>query len=211
MELSFYGAGCVLVSTKQLKVLIDPPGAESGIKLPNLKPDVVLHTAIQGGEVLTEGHFEIDSPGEYEVKGVGIQGIAAQLHIDKPEDPPRGVMYVLEAGDLRLLATGSVASDLNEAQLEAVGDIDILVVQVGGHGLTLDASAAARLTSQLEPSYVVPVHYDDGKTKYPMPQEKLETFLKEAGAEASKPEPKLKVSAKEITEETRVVTLAPAA
>lgn len=207
MELSFYGAGCVLVATKQLKILVDPPGPDSGLKVPNLKPEVVLHTAVQDGDFKTEGHFEVDSPGEYEVKGVGIQGIAGQLHIDKPEDPQRAIMYLIEAGDLRLLATGSIAPELNEAQLEAIGDVDILVVQVGGHGLTLDPSAAAKLASQLEPTYVVPVHYDDGKTKYPMPQEKLETFLKEAGGEGIKPVPKLKVSAKEMAEETTIVVL----
>jgi hypothetical protein len=52
---------------------------------------------------------------------------------------------------------------------------------------------------------VIPVHYDDGKTKYPVAQDGVDLFLKELG---STPEPvaKLKVSG-ELPAETQVVLL----
>jgi L-ascorbate metabolism protein UlaG (beta-lactamase superfamily) len=90
--------------------------------------------------------------------------------------------------------------------VEALGQIDILVVPVGNHGLTLDAQAAAAFVSQLEPKYVIPTHFDDGKTKYEVPQDKVDAFLKEIG---SNPEPqsKLKILAKDLPLETTAVVL----
>ncbi|MBI4101002.1 MBL fold metallo-hydrolase [Candidatus Microgenomates bacterium] len=208
MELSFYGAGCVLVNTKNLQLLIDPPGkGYSGVKFPKSKVDVTLHTASQDGNLRRNGGFDIDSPGEYEIKTVEIQGIAAQLHIDKPEDPPRGVIYTVVAGDIHLLVIGNIAPQLNDEQIGAIEAVHVMAVPVGGHGLTLDANAAAKLVSQFEPSFVVPVHYDDGKTKYPVPQDKLGAFLKEVGGEGIQPAPKLKVTTKDLGEETKVVVL----
>jgi L-ascorbate metabolism protein UlaG (beta-lactamase superfamily) len=206
VELTYYGAGCVFVATKLLKVLIDPPSPKSGVKLPKLNADVVLHTTVRDGEFERGDHFEIDSPGEYEIKGVSIHGVAAQLHIDEADKPKRGVMYALADADLRLLVTGNIAPELKDSQTEAVGDVNIVVIPVGGHGLTLDATGAAKILSAFEPQYVVPVHYDDG-TKYEMPQDKVDTFLNEVGAKDTKPQPKLKVTARDLGEETTVVVL----
>jgi hypothetical protein len=60
--------------------------------------------------------------------------------------------------------------------------------------------------TQLEPSYVVPIHFDDGITKYPVPQAKVELFLKEMGANPE-PQTKLRVNPKEAPPETQVVLL----
>jgi L-ascorbate metabolism protein UlaG (beta-lactamase superfamily) len=83
-----------------------------------------------------------------------------------------------------------------------------LVVPVGGNGLTLDSEGAAAVVAQLEPGYVVPVHYDDGVTKYPVPQTGVEVFLKEMGVNPE-PEAKLRLNSKEAPTETQVVLLTP--
>jgi len=84
--------------------------------------------------------------------------------------------------------------------------VDVLIVPVGGNGLTLDAEGAAAVVAQLEPGYVVPVHYNDGVSKYPMPQDGVDKFLKEMGVNPE-PENKLKVNSKEAPAETQVVVL----
>lgn len=208
MEITHYGGGCILVTTKQLSLLIDPLEKEYKLKLPSLKPDMVLFTA--SSEAGGEG-FVVDSPGEYEMKNVLVKGIAAQLHIDKPEDPKRGIIYTVAANDVRLLVLGNIDPNLSDQQREAIGEVNIMVVPVGGHGLSLDANAAAKIISQFEPQYTVPVHYDDGKASYPMPQDKLDKFLHEMGGESPQAVDKLKVLAKEVGEESKLVILKPQA
>lgn len=195
MEISYLGAGSVKLSGKHINVICDPvaPG----------KADVV--TLSQTGlKSQVNARMVLDSPGEYEVQDSLITGVAARLHIDEAGE--RGTMYVITVDGVNILVTGNIAPKLSDAQVEAIGDIDVLVVPVGGHGLTLDATSAAELVSRLEPKYVVPVHYEDGQTKYEMPQDGVDGFLKEMGA-SPEPESKLKLNAKELPLETTVVVL----
>lgn len=194
MEISYLGGGSVKLSGKQISVITDPIAAG--------KADVVTLSQAMTNPVTAK--MVLDGPGEYEVQNSFITGVAARLHIDEAGE--RGTMYVIGVDGVNVLVTGNIAPGLSDAQAEAIGDVDVLVVPVGGHGLTLDATAAAELVSRLEPKYVVPVHYDDGKSKYEMPQDKVDVFLKEVGA-SPEPEAKLKISGKEMPLETTVVVL----
>ncbi len=146
----------------------------------------------------------IDGPGEYEVKGAMIRGVPARLHTD--ESGTRATVYSLQIDGVNVVVTGNIAGKLENKEVGSLGNVDVLVVPVGGHGLTLEPEEAAALVSQLEPGYVVPVHYGDGKTSYVMPQASVDEFLKEMGSNPE-PEVKLKVNAKEAPPETQVVVL----
>jgi len=182
-------------------VITDP------LKGTNPKADVVTWSAVldEGeGFAAPEGVMVIDGPGEYEVKGAMITGVPARLHID--ESGHRGSVYSMVVDGVNVVVVGNIAGKLDEDQVEKLGQVDVLVVPVGGNGLTLDAEGAAAVVAQLEPSYVVPVHYDDGVTKYPVPQASVELFLKEMGV-SPEPETKLRISQKEAPAETQVVLL----
>lgn len=207
MEIINLGAGCIYITTKNLSILIDPPAVGNKNLAAKAKADVTLLSLLDSAASFKNNGFTIDCPGEYETKGVSVQGVAAGLHIDKPEDSLRSVMYVVSAADVRLLFTGNIQPILSDEQVDAIGEVNVMVVPVGGHGLTLDAKGAATLISRFEPQYVIPVHYDDGVSKYEMPQDKVDTFLKEIGVELPKPEAKLKVVAKELGEQTQIKIL----
>lgn len=203
MDISYLGSGSVRLAGKQLSVVCDP------IVGSNVKTDVVTlsSTLNEGeGEVYAKptGVTVIDGPGEYEIKGSMITGVPARLHID--EAGHRGSVYSIVIDGFNVVVTGNIAGKLDEDEIESLGQVDVLVVPVGGGGLTLDAEGAAAVVAQLEPSYVVPVHYDDGVTKYPVPQAGVELFLKEMGA-SPEPESKLRLSQKDAPTETQVVLL----
>ncbi len=203
MDITYLGVGSVKLSGKNLNVICDPYSEDAGLsKLAN-KADVVTASTLEGfGQV--QNAMVIDGPGEYEVKGAMMTGVPARLHID--EDGARGTVYSIVIDGVNVVVTGNIAGKLDNKQVETLGKVDVLVVPVGGHGLTLEPEEAAAVVTQLEPSYVVPVHYDDGKTKYSMPQSGVEEFLKEMGA-SPEPETKLRVNAKEAPSETQVVLL----
>jgi L-ascorbate metabolism protein UlaG (beta-lactamase superfamily) len=201
VDITYLGGGAVKVSGKSLTIICDPMAGDAAVA--KLKADVVTWSTTEGlakvGEALV-----LDGPGEYEVKGAMITGVPAQLHID--EDGKRCTVYSITVDGVNVVVTGNVAGKLDNKQVEALGHVDVLVVPVGGTGLTLDAEGAAAVVAQLEPGYVVPVHFDDGKTKYEMPQDNVEVFLKEMGVNPEA-QSKLKVNAKEVPEETQVVLL----
>ncbi len=210
MELTYLGGGAVLVTTKQSKVLVNPPLKEYGLDFSKTKVDATLLGQVSDTPFKMGESFTIASPGEYEMKDVSVRAVAARLHIDDPKTPPNAVMYVVEAGAVRTLFTGNIAEGLSDSQIDEIGDVDVVVIPVGGHGLTLDASAAAAIVSQLEPSIVVPVHYEETKVKYPMPQAGVDLFLKEVGGEGTEPVDKLKIGPADLlVEGQRVVVLKP--
>ncbi len=197
MDISYLGGGSVKLSGRMLNVVSDP------VEGKKLAADVVLYTAVPASPA--RGAIVIDGPGEYEVKEALISGIPTRLHVDA--EGLKGTSYVIDIDGISVGILGSIAPELANDQLEALGGTDVLVVPVGGHGLTLDATAAAQIVSQIEPKYVIPVHYDDGVSKYAMPQDKLDKFMSEVGSSAE-PMAKLKVTSKEMPLETTVVPLA---
>ncbi len=203
MDITYLGAGSVKLSGKNITVVCDPYTQKAGLPKISAKADVVTLSSPEGHGELA-GAMVLDGPGEYEVKGSMITGVPAQLHID--EDGNRCTVYSITVDGVNVVVAGNIAGKLDNKELDHLGNVDVLVVPVGGHGLTLDAEGAATVVAQLEPSYVVPVHFDDGVTKYEMPQAPVADFLKEMGVNPD-PETKLKVNAKEAPEETQVVLL----
>jgi len=206
MEITFLGMNCVRLTSKDLAILCDPYSKSAGLGNIKLTNDATL-LSVLGSPVSDKSGMVIDSPGEYEIKGAMITGVPARLHIDTPEDGAKATAYSILIDGVHVIYLGNVASPLTNEQVEALGQADVLILPVGGHGLTLDAPAAAEIIGQLEPKYVVPTHYDDGAAKYEVPQDKLDVFLKEVGATASEPQPKLRVTTRDLPLESTIVTL----
>ena len=70
--------------------------------------------------------LSFEGPGEYEVADISVIGIAARAHMDE-EGTMRATMFKLVAGETSYLVTGHIYPELSEAQLEAIGMVDILV------------------------------------------------------------------------------------
>ena len=85
----------------------------------------------------------------------------------------------------------------------------MLLVPVGGQ-TTMNAAQAAEVVRQLEPRYVVPMHYAIPGLKLQL--DPIDRFLREMGVTASEPQPKLSVQKSSVAEyETKVVVLEPKA
>jgi len=82
MELSFLGANSVRISTKQATALSDPGVSKFGLKIPTAKVNLQLATEARFAEKIKDALL-IDSPGEYEVAGLLVHGIAARSHMDE--------------------------------------------------------------------------------------------------------------------------------
>ncbi len=208
MEISYLGMNSVRITAKDLAVIIDPYAKESGF--PEIKGSnnatLLSSVAKEGVPVSAKSDMVIDRPGEYEIKGAMITGVPARLHIDEPTAPATATVYMIMVEGVRVGYLGNIEPKLSNEQVETLSQADVLIVPVGGHGYTLDATAAAQIISQLEPKYIIPTHYDDGETKYEVPQDKLEVFLKEIGAH-SEPQARLRVTTKDIPAEVTVVVL----
>ncbi len=192
MELQYYGANCLRLSTKEASIIVDDNLADLGLKSVTKSGDIVLKTQIKPDQT-DEGQLTIAQPGEYEVSKVSIQGVQARAHMDE-EGQQSATIFKLTAGDARVVITGHIHPDLDDDQIESLGTVDVLVIPVGGNGYTLDAVGALKVIKKIEPKIVVPVHYADKAVKYPVPQAELEDALKNMSMEVAETVPKLKIS-----------------
>ena len=203
MELTYIGLSCLRLRGRDADVVVDPlpPGVGRG---PRLSPDIVVRTdgrtAPERLRARAGQPQEVSGPGEYELRGVSVYGVAA------------GEVTIMrvEVDDVRVAALGRLHRQLSEDEVDALGHVDVLAVPVGG-GDALAATEATRLVNTIEPAIVVPVRYRvpgiagdyDG----------VERFAKEMGlAEGWVPQAKLNLTGSlGAAEDTRVVVLEPRA
>lgn len=204
MDIEYKGANCLVMSTKNETVIIDPKLSLVGLKDATIKNGVVVATQ-HDFAVSTEDQLLVDGPGEYETMNVAIKGIAAERMIDHDKSK-QATMYRIEIGDVAAAVIGHVAVPLTEDQLEQLGIIDIAIVPVGGSGYTLDAHQAVTVVKELNPKVVIPTHYADRALKYEVPQMDLEAFTKELGAPVEST-PKFKIKNGALPEVLTVVEL----
>jgi len=103
----------------------------------------------QGWEKLKDKPFLVNSPGEYEVKGVGIQAMA---HDGK-------LIYLLRFGQEKLAYLLQPSQrELTPRQMDQITEANFLLISLDGKGLGPDKTAT--LISQLEPPVVIPMDYE---------------------------------------------------
>lgn len=204
MDLQFYGANCLTISTKNARVVVDDNLAALGAKSILKSGDIVLFTGPHGAAP-ADAKLSIDLPGEYEVSDISITGIPARAHLD--EKGQNATMYKIVAGDTSLLVVGHIYPELSDRQLETIGMIDVMVVPVGGHGYTLDSIGALKLVKAVEPKLVIPTHYEEKGLHYEVPQTDLKTALHELAMEPKETTSKLKLKPGELSDVTQLVVL----
>jgi L-ascorbate metabolism protein UlaG (beta-lactamase superfamily) len=206
MMISYLGHSCFKFQDKLgpegVTLVTDPFGKELGLKVPNFEADIVTvshqHFDHNNAEALRGEPFIIDTPGEYDVKGVMAQGI--ETFHDNKNGAERGgnIVYRIEMDDLTLVHLGDLGHILTDEQLEQLDKVDILFIPVGGK-FTLDAKLAVEVIGQLEPRLVIPMHYKLPGSKE-IELDAVEKFIKELGVEPRREE-KLKISKKDLPQE----------
>lgn len=181
-DIEYKGGNGVIISTKKLDAVIDPKLSLVGLKDLSVKDALEIATEARFATGGRDMQLAIEGPGDYELGPFSIKGVPAIRHLDTSADEKVATIYRIEVGDTRIALVGNISPKLDEDQLEGLGLVDILILPVGGGGYTLDATSAAGVVRQVDPKVIIPVHYADDGLKYEVPQDTLDTFVKELGA-----------------------------
>lgn len=205
MEIQYFGANCIRLSSKKASIIIDDTLASLGQKAITKPGEIALFTQAHGAPA-GDVKIVIDQPGEYEISDTSIQGIAARAHIDE-EGQHNATMFKIVTDELKVIVTGHIYPELTDAQLENIGMVDVLIIPVGGNGYTLDGVGALKIIKKIEPKVVIPTHYDEGGLAFPVPQQPLSEALKSLAMEPGQTVAKLKVKPAELGDITQLVVL----
>ncbi len=192
MKINWYGDTIFQLMTtssekENIFIAIDVDKTEK--RFAKLEADILLKTHNISQKDVTDkvgDCFCISALGEYEAKGVAIQGIPS-LQVNKKD---ANIIYSIELEDIRVCHLGMMGTDeLNEEQLEGMGTVDILLIPIDGDK-TIGSKEAVKLISLIEPKLVIPMCFN---------QDNLSAFLHAMGQKDVVSQDKLSIQKKNLT------------
>jgi len=210
MEITWYGHSCFRLTERSLASVVTDPFDHlvAGYEPLKLKAEIVTVShdapghnfvaAVKGKEHVITG------PGEYEIGSVFITGVQTNGHGERSPDEPRNTLYVFDFDGVTVAHLGDLRRVPSQTEIEALGNVHVALVPVGGGG-GLNAAKAVEVVSLLEPGIVIPMHF--GTPASLINLSPVSKFLKEMGLSEIEPQPTLKVNRGAVPEETRVVVL----
>ncbi|OHA09200.1 MAG: hypothetical protein A3B37_01515 [Candidatus Sungbacteria bacterium RIFCSPLOWO2_01_FULL_59_16] len=211
MTLTWYGQSCFKVDTREVTLAIDPFSKDIGLTPPRFRADLVLvthqHPDHANAAAIAGNPAVIAGPGEYEVKGIAIRGIPTFHDSRGGRERGPNTAFRIEAEGIALVHLGDFGeSELREETAEALGNVDVLLVPVGGT-YTVDGETAARLVHRVEPKIAIPMHYRLPGIRVKL--EPAEDFLRAMGARTVTPVEKISLKRRDLPEkQTQIVVLA---
>lgn len=208
MEITWYGQSCFRLRDRLATVITDPYDKGIGYTLPRVRADIVTvshdhpdHNYVKG----IKGQPKIIvGPGEYEVRGVFITGVPTFHDRKKGASRGRNTVFLFDFDGLTVCHLGDLGHVPTQSQVEALSDIDVLLIPVGSVS-TINAAQAAEVISLLEPRLVIPMHY---KTKaLEVKLDSVSKFLKEMGLSKLATQESLKLTKSGLPDETQVMLL----
>jgi L-ascorbate metabolism protein UlaG (beta-lactamase superfamily) len=188
MRVEWYGQSAFSLEGEEGSVFIDPFGDMSQLTGRGMRFE---YPAIEAGEVdvVLVTHEHVDHNGIEAIDGdptviratAGRHGspvgevVAVASEHDEAAGTERGpnLIVVFELDGLRIAHFGDFGqADLRPEQRRAIGDVDLVIVPVGG-GPTIGGGAAADLVSELSPRWAVPMHYRSERVDFLEPEDEF--------------------------------------
>jgi L-ascorbate metabolism protein UlaG (beta-lactamase superfamily) len=194
MRIRWYGQAAVLLTSSDGSlVFLDPWGvipeemlAQSRERMPDFRFDyapiadvdahVLLvthehfdHAAVEaiGGEP----HLVRSTAGTFETPIGEVVGIASEHDVVAGTQRGPNTIFVFSLDGLRIAHFGDFGqAELRPAQRDALGDIDVVFLPVGG-GPTVGGESAAAVVRELSPRLVVALHYGNDAVSFLGPPE----------------------------------------
>ena len=192
MEIKYLGCSSFLIKEKiedvEVKVLIDPfNNSHSSYKIGKLSADIVTvshqHEDHNNLETLENSdYFLATTPGEYEVKFLKFYGYKSFHDDSKGKERGDNTIFVYDFPTASICHLGDLGHDLSGDIDIDLGDIDILMIPVGGH-YTLPFKKVKEVIDSIDPRIVIPMHYQTDKQYTGTDLITLEEYLNKTGVQ----------------------------
>jgi L-ascorbate metabolism protein UlaG (beta-lactamase superfamily) len=185
MKIKCYGHAAFLVTSDQgVKIITDPyeSGAYGGqLSYGKIKDqaDIVLtshdHADHNDTKSLPGSPEIVKGSGSKTVKGISIKGISTYHDPSKGSERGANTIFTFSVDGIKICHLGDLGHILSEKELAEIGSVDILLIPVGGY-YTIDSKEASRVSEQIKPKVLIPMHFKTEKCGFPIAP--VEDFLK---------------------------------
>jgi len=211
MKIKFLGhASFLLTSDKGVKIITDPykPGCfGGGIKYSRITEDAdivtISHEHDDHNETNIEGNPSfVRGAGKKQVKGITIMGV--DVYHDESSGKERGgnTIFNMVIDDLNVVHLGDLGHNLSSAEVDKIGNVDVLLIPVGGY-FTIDSRTAEKVINILKPKVVIPMHFKTDKCGFPIAS--VDDFTK--NKEVNKIDGEFQIKKETLPEKTTIYVL----
>jgi L-ascorbate metabolism protein UlaG (beta-lactamase superfamily) len=208
VDISWLGHSCFSIKGSHATIITDPYPPSLGYSLGKPTATIVTVSHQHQGHSYVQGidgqPYVVAGPGEYEISGVLIIGVATFHDQERGKKLGKNTVYVMEVDEVSVCHLGDLGHTLTVEQIEEIDPVDVLLLPVGGVS-TINAAVAAEVVRQLEPKVVIPMHYKTPALSWEL--ESVEKFLKEIGVAQINPQPKLTLTKSSLPATSQVFLL----
>ena len=101
------------------------------------------------------------------VKGIEFKGIPTYHDDAKGQQRGKNTIFCFEVDGVKACHLGDLGHPLSDKELAEIGEVDILLIPVGGF-YTIDAKAASQICNALAPKIIIPMHFKNDKCSFPI-------------------------------------------
>jgi L-ascorbate metabolism protein UlaG (beta-lactamase superfamily) len=168
MQIQYLGHSCFKLKSKLGTVIMDPYGESVGLTLSKDKADIVTvshsHEDHNGGVSKIAG-LKQDKPlliqraGAYENGGVSVFGV--RTWHDETQGAQRGenIVFTVFVEELNICHMGDIGAVLTPEEVRDIGEVDVLLMPVGGFYTVDGFTKIMEIVNALNPSILIPMHY----------------------------------------------------
>lgn len=162
MKIRWRGHASFIIETESQKIVTDPFEKKVGYPMEPVTADIITisHEHYDHNAPATiKGHPRlIKGTGDHVVSGITIKGIASCHDRSNGRERGANTIFKISAEGMDVVHLGDLGHPLSARQVKEIGNVDILLVPVGGR-YTIDAQDAVGVVNALQPRIVIPMHF----------------------------------------------------
>ncbi len=207
MDLTWLGGAATRLRTRNAAVVMDPYDKSEGGTLG--RPDAHIIT-VSHDDPFRNGVSQVapadgdpmvlSGPGEYEIRGVIIEGVRSSLRGEGDPVALRSTLWLYEAEEIRIAHLGGMGVAPTGAAMDVLSAADVVFVPIGMAD-ALQGADAAKAVRAMGPAIVIPIGYD------PSDEAALKAFVSAMAATPEPPVSRFTVSKRDVGDDAKRLVL----
>jgi L-ascorbate metabolism protein UlaG (beta-lactamase superfamily) len=181
MKIKWLGHASFLITAADgTKIITDPFGDYPGLSYAPISEiaDIVVlshkHGDHIGGKV--KGNYKmVTGAGVKRIGAIEFKGLDTYHDTSKGSQRGANIVFCFAVDGVRVCHLGDLGHQLSKAEVAEIGQVDVLMIPVGGF-YTIDAATASAVCEQIKPRVILPMHYRNDKCSFPIAD--VEEFLR---------------------------------
>ena len=212
MKIKWLGhASFLITSDSGMKIITDPYIPDERLHYGEINESAdavtVSHDHFDHGNVAAVKGAPQAVKGDAEIKGIKFRGIATSHDASGGKERGSNTIICFEVDGVKVCHLGDLGHELTTEQAAQAGAVDVLLLPVGGL-YTIDATVASKVTEQLKPKVVIPMHFRNSKCDFPIAG--VDEFLRGKNNISQPDASEVEFRSGEMPPTTRIIVLKPA-